>query len=435
MVLTTIRYDSVGGSDSAASGAGPDTAITGTASAHTSGASSTTIEFSNAPDLSMVAADDILWIKDTAGARRMTRITAADDGLDQVTVEDAYNISSGAKVDWAIGGKRKTLIDDTSFPDFKNGKAGWQFSMEGSGTYATGALGLGVCPAVGDTTNGAIELVAAAGATPTVTATGNVPLLTLVGGTHLRLAGFTYTNSTSTADSNRFIRSATATTYVEIENCTVTTSGICVFAGASANLRVMGCTLESTRYHAISVTGLATLQAINNFIHDCGQARAASGYGRGIELKQATAGSTGLIIGNIITGCYESGIDVYADETDVGNLIKNNTIHDNGGDGIYFRNTLAATNRGSIVANAITDNGGYGINVNSSTGGDMCYHVRRNGFRGNTSGESNNLTLDSGSRTLTADPYVDEPGEDFRRNSTAGGGAALQGTGYGYNGP
>ncbi len=57
MALPTIIYDAVGGSDTAASGAGPATAVTGTAAAHTSGSASTTIEFTNSPDLSGVATD------------------------------------------------------------------------------------------------------------------------------------------------------------------------------------------------------------------------------------------------------------------------------------------------------------------------------------------------------------------------------------------
>ncbi len=37
--------------------------------------------------------------------------------------------------------------------------------------------------------------------------------------------------------------------------------------------------------------------------------------------------------------------------------------------------------------------------------------------------------------TLTADPYVNEAGDDYRANDVPGGGLALQNAGYGYDGP
>src|SRR5574343_971677 len=107
MALPNIVFNASTGSDTAASGAGPASAVTGTAAAHTNGSASTTITLTNSPDLSGVATDGshCLWM-DTASGRQFSKITGADDAANTVTVEDSFNIASASAVNYAIGGKR-----------------------------------------------------------------------------------------------------------------------------------------------------------------------------------------------------------------------------------------------------------------------------------------------------------------------------------------
>jgi hypothetical protein len=103
-----------GGSETTASGAGPATALTGTAA--TTGASGLVVTLDGSPDLSGVNTDGshVLYYHDTtAGARRFAAINAKDDGADTVTVEQALATSHAAST-WGIGGERLAAIGGTA---------------------------------------------------------------------------------------------------------------------------------------------------------------------------------------------------------------------------------------------------------------------------------------------------------------------------------
>lgn len=114
-IYPDIRFNSSTGSDTAASGAGPSVAVTGTAAAHTNGVASTTITLTNSPDLSGVATDGsaAIWLNTTSG-RQWSKITAKDDTAKTVTVENSFTIASGSAVNYAIGGKRATFNETNS---------------------------------------------------------------------------------------------------------------------------------------------------------------------------------------------------------------------------------------------------------------------------------------------------------------------------------
>ena len=134
-----IIFNSSTGSDSAASGAGPSTAVTGTSSAHTGGIASTTITFTNTPDLSGVSVDGsaALWLN-TASGRQWSRITAKDNTAKTVTVEDSFTIASGSAVSYAIGGKRATFNETNSRKLFTaDAKANWVVTTETDQTISS----------------------------------------------------------------------------------------------------------------------------------------------------------------------------------------------------------------------------------------------------------------------------------------------------------
>src|SRR6478752_5150421 len=106
MALPTVVINSAG-SDSAASGAGPSTALTGSLAAT---AASTTVNITDVVNLSGVAVDGsaALWVSSSSG-RQWSKITAisGSSGAWVVTVANAYaNTESGRT--WGIGGKRAT---------------------------------------------------------------------------------------------------------------------------------------------------------------------------------------------------------------------------------------------------------------------------------------------------------------------------------------
>lgn len=154
MAFPILIYNASTGSDTAASGAGPATAITGSGAAHTNGGASTTITLTNSPDLSGVATDGsaAIFLNTSAGSRHLSKITAVDDGADTVTAEDSFNIGSGSAVDYAIGGKRAFWEADTTNTDWDDSKSGWKHECN-DGTYP---ITVTVNPQAGDDIDGPI---------------------------------------------------------------------------------------------------------------------------------------------------------------------------------------------------------------------------------------------------------------------------------------
>lgn len=423
MALVVLTYNSSSGSDTAASGAGPDTAITGSSAAHTSGSSSTTIEFTNSPDLSGVAANDALWLDDGAGNRKLTRIVSVDDGADTLVAEDAFNIAAVSAVNYAIGGKRKTFTADTTHSDILDAIEGWRFELEGSGTYTF--LGTGVTvPNVGDTANGGIEFVAAAGASPSVSWTGDNHLFATVGG-HFKVGGIAFANTTSTDAAAKALRFAAGVSYFEAENCSFVCAGTCIHAASTLDARLVNCDLESTHNNGVELKKEGAVLLIDCEIHECGNVGASAGLGDGILLTPQNSWAALTLIGSRIWDCYANGVRIDSDESECTLFAIKNTIDDNGEDAFWFGGTLSVTNRATLLMNSLSQNL-YGINVNSSAGADWTILNDYNGFWSNATGEVLNVTKGSNSVSPISDPYVDSGARDYRLNATAGGGPVLR---------
>ena len=146
MALPVILVNSATGSDSAASGAGPATALTGS-SASTSG-TGLVVTLDGSPNLSGVATDGshVIYLNDsTANARNFGKITAADNTAKTVTVSDAFGLSLSGK-SWAIGGVRASInangsekLWSTSGSTAGDVMPGWTVRMQ-SGHAESGAL-------------------------------------------------------------------------------------------------------------------------------------------------------------------------------------------------------------------------------------------------------------------------------------------------------
>jgi hypothetical protein len=431
MVLTTITYDPVGGSDTQASGSGPATAASGTAAAHTSGVSSTNIELSGSPSLGGILVSSILYLGTSSGSRHLTRVLSVNNITSVITVEDSFNISAGSPVDWAVGGKRRTLTADTTRTDIADASSGWRFSLE-SGSHAL-AVGLGSIPTTGSPlADGPVEIVGETGTAPTLTWTTDASMVVCPSGAHLRVSNLDISNTTSTNIAARCVRASAATGYFSVEDCTLRSYGTCVYLAGSAFGQVVGCDIESTHNDGIELNGRCGVAILNNSFHNCGAVGATSGKGKGIKIDHDNAGANTTIVGNLIYDCHEQGIYITGNRANSGNLFMNNVIHGNGGDGVLVDNTLDQKFRLQLINNIITDNGGYGFSSDDLA--DLCVLADFNAYRGNTSGDVNNIDKGPNSVTLTADPYTDEAGDDYTPNDTAGGGAACIGAGLGYGG-
>lgn len=176
-----ILIDSTDGaaSDSNCSGAGPATALTGTAASTDSGG--TVITLDGSPDLSGVNTDGshVIFCNDASG-RKWGAINAKDDGADTVTVEQAFT-GSQSNLNWAIGGVRSTvfgsdsllLIDDGGSAG--QGEAGWIFEMQSGHTESTSVTRNFRILGSSGWTQGCPQLRGASGAAtkPVITQTGS----------------------------------------------------------------------------------------------------------------------------------------------------------------------------------------------------------------------------------------------------------------------
>lgn len=127
--LPTIAFATSGGSDTAASGAGPGTALTGTAAATNS---NKTVNITDAVDLSGVLKDGsaVLWISAPTSGRQYSRIVnvTGTSGAWVVTTQDSY--ANSETKSWAIGGKRLKLDTASSRVLLTaDAKGGWTLSF------------------------------------------------------------------------------------------------------------------------------------------------------------------------------------------------------------------------------------------------------------------------------------------------------------------
>lgn len=205
-VLPVILVDSGSGSAApGASGAGPATAVAGAAAAHTGGSATTTITFTNSPDLSGVAQDGshVLFLE-TASGRRFSRISTVDNSAKTCVVEDTFNIAAGSAVAYAIGGKLAT-IRDAGYVGLiaasTGAKPGWTIQFA-SGHAESGAVITIAC--AGDATTGMIVFKTEDGyatrATFTTSTTSNGGIY--VTGAAVELRGVHVIHATSTTSAS-----------------------------------------------------------------------------------------------------------------------------------------------------------------------------------------------------------------------------------------
>ena len=432
MAVVTLNYDASTGSDTLASGAGPSTAVTGTA---TAGAGNI-VNLSGSPDLSGVAVDDVLWVASASGNRHLSRITAVDDGADTVTTEDTLTL--GAGVNFAIGGSRKTLEYDNTANDINDGKAGWRFSL-GAGTYTMVGNGTHIfTPAAGTLADGPIEFVAASGAAtkPVISWSNDFRLFNLATvQSNLTISGIALENTASASSGAVCVYSAVDDVTYRVVTCDLLSYGRCIDANKVTRLTVVGSDIESTNNAGIRVAAGTKGVVSNCWIHDCGRSGSVPNSGlAALWDNSSTSGSGVSFIGNRVTD--SAGYGMFSTSTGTEHLaqISNNVIYGSAIDGIAILGN-ARTSLVCFVNNIVSNNIGYGVNFLSGTNpSSLTTYADFNAFWQNTSGHRNNISAGANDVTLTADPFVDAAAGDFTLNSTAGGGAACEDAGLGYNG-
>lgn len=413
-----ILVDSTNGaaSDTACSGAGPTTALTGTLGATDGGG--TTVTLADSPDLTNVATDGshVIYVADTTtGHRRFSAINGKGNSGGPtafVTVEQAFTGSLAAKA-WAIGGVRasafgsvsKLLIDNNT----GNGDAmsGWAIEMQSA--HAETVAATVKCFRAGDVTNGRITLRGVAGA-------ATLPLLTFSNngiaiqpsGAYWTFQDFEMQNSNATKTASYGIaNTGTTSDALLIQGVKIAHSTNKFYIGINNNTDnnyiVRDCEIGYTANVGLQdVGGGSGALYLHNNIHHCGSHGIALQYGLGgrFVIDNTLWANTGDGI-NISGDSGGSGVQVYAF----------NTCNGNGSDGIEHAGSLASTgsisHRGTqFYNNILTNNTGYGLKFsNGSVTAQILrgwgIQVYNNDTYNNTSG----AYLPSGYGT--ADPQVD----------------------------
>lgn len=435
MAFPVIQYDAAAGSDTAASGAGPSTAITGASA--TAGAGNV-INLDGSPDLSGVASDGsaAIWVNGATGAH-LAKITAVDDTGKTVTTE-ILMVTAG--VSWAIGGERASMVNDTGRFDWEDALSGWTFEFD-SGTYLSGDTSMFTGQAIGDATDGPFSFIAKSSLSagrPKIhkPSTDAINRLIHFSGSEIvdiYIEGVEFAQDVAWGGGSA-IRTASTNSRITVVDVLFT----------SANTNVYS---ESNWATAIESTGSSAVLVYNSAFSGNWRAAMTWGSGRnnkifqgnfcngcGIVMLASSSFSSCAISENIFINSKTYGISLTLEASTSFAFVNHNIVVGAASHGIFINSDAGAVSSYSITNNILADNGGYGIS-STSGGGDptLRRYINWNAFHANVSGDANvgNTIIQDDNilaATLTVDPFTNAAGGDFSINDMASGGALLRGT-------
>ena len=392
-----ILFNSATGSDVAASGLGPATAVTGSG-ASTTGSSAVVTGI----DTTGVTAGDLLWVQSSSG--RQFSIVATVDSGSQVTCDDQFANTEAGRT-WAIGGKRATLENADSRTLF--GVVGWKtiWIVE---LETNQVISSSVVVGEGGTIRGSDE------ALRTITQTANTSCFSFavsslsLGLRHIKLENTNGSKSSATGVVfNQSFSGVSAYRCVFGDPTNKLNNAILRTAGTPRNTAFLECRIS----HCLNVGYDAGNTNHSPSFFRC---RINNNGGHGIVTGRPNASS---FLENTFDS--NSGSGLFVNSNGGGEIIKGNVFYNNASDGIE----IAASDREPfvIVDNIAFGNGRYGINSP-----EPVFNFLNSGG-GNTSGMFNGgISASSNFIELTADPFVNAAAGDFNLNDTAGGGALLR---------
>lgn len=391
-----ILFNNSTGSDTAASGCGPATAIS-VMMQTSAGSNVATASWSGT-----ISSGDLMYIPDSSFTGRKFNVVAVV-GSGTLTFDDNWDDSSFGTSGY-VGGKRATFDNADSRRIFEDDNSGdWTIETE-TNQSLTSTLTL-----KGNTVAGALNICQGSESTKTITQTVDAPIFTSNGyvSGYWQFKNLKLQNSNATKTNSHGYAQANSTTYTP-------SFTKCVFGDAT----------NSLKYGFARTGGWASFNIDKCLFTDCDIAIYSTGG----------SGEESFISDSLITNCTSDGVQW----AQAPNLYCVNTIFaGNGSNGlnrgsvvtylkgcVFYGNTSHGVNGSpDLVTDCIFDsNGGYGI-----SGTPRVTH--NNAFRNNTSGEISSGT-NRDSITLTADPFVDAANGDFNLNADAGGGATLRSTNY-----
>ncbi len=393
-VFPTIKLNTGTGSDTAASGAGPGTAIAAGGNNGASTNNTTTVDLSaDTPDLSGVAQDGsaVLWV-DSSSGRQFSRIDTVDDGADTVTCEDTFT-QTEANRNWGIGGKRNDLgATSNRLLGTADAKAGWTIELEDDQSISA-VLVLSVS---GTTTN-YITFRGASGAIRKLTQTASANVINVARFWHFENFKVECSNVTPAFG----ISTSTSTLY--IKGCEIGDATNQLQVGIERVTNLLNLVMIDTEVHHCTGIGINMPSAGSDGQLELDKCSIYDNGGDGVTF---TDGPLFTIRDTLIYDNGGAGVDA---NTSVLRLT-GNTIHGNTGDGV----NIAVASRLVLYNNEITGNGGWGIKgpADVSNIAFVDYNNFGTGATANTSGDSD--TIPVGANSLNVDPgYANAGSGDF----------------------
>ena len=410
-----ILFNNSTGSDSAASGCGPATAVNVTI--QTTGGSNT----ATASWTGTISAGDLMYIPDPAFLGRRYNVIASV-GSGSLTFDNNWDDSSLGTSGY-VGGKRAgaNLTTDSIWGDAPSGAV---IEIEYTGTnYQLN----GTWYPTRTTATDAIKIKGTGSSKPVIEGgASNIQHIRLNNGTwSFENIEFLFTRTTS----GSMIDLDYGTAYTSLYNCKFSKSntsvgGLYLQKVRALASKVVECVFDGNN-GAMPVGYTCSSQAyISTSLHNCvfhGFSQSAVDMNRGQE---------GVVEGCLFYDCAKA-INYSGSSYVGGDTIKGNIFHDISGDAISYTNANNTIQQG-VMSNIFSSIGGHAISATSVFGQSDSAIFDRNAFYSITGSNYNNLTAGSNDITLDASPFVDPTASppDFNLNSNLGGGSVLRSTKY-----
>lgn len=429
MATPTIVYNASTGSNTAASGAGPSTAVTGTNGDIV--ASGSTLTLNETKDLTGVADDggsDALFVDSTSGDRKICSISSFTGGkatCTAIVINETFD-STESGINWAVGGKRLHMEYDTTNEDWLDALAGWTYEFE-EGTYT---ITQEINPTNGDRATGPVTFQAASGASPVFDHTTNIRSFKLDGATaRVVIDGLKFTRSSGSWAGSAGVMVFGSIDLLWLRNCEFdgTGMGYPIYLASDCNALIEYCEVYSSDADGMVIAaGSRSENCIRHCsVHD--NVEDGIVYGNMATFTSASLHRC-VIYDNGKEGNPGNGVTVGAVLAGGQNRLDiiHCTIDGNFTDGIDVAGTVAVNSLLVLEGNSISHNGGYGLDTTTTNSFNII--GRNNNYYSNTSGARNNASALPDDTTI--DPaYTSrtDGSEDFTPASGSGlidGGAA-----------
>ena len=416
MALPTITFASTG-SDTAASGSAPTTAVSGVLCATTN--ASTTVTITDAVALGSVPVDGsaALWVSTSTG-RRWSRITAVSgsSGNWTVTVADSYGVTASGQT-WGIGGKRATLANAIQLG--LDIRSGWTIDVQ-SDQVLTANFRLAPNQVASQWTT----ITSTSTTRPVIsTSTNSIFGLDLMGASNLIINHLSLKSTAGTpGDGIGFSTFTAGASHVIVADCVIDgfrrgitdhDNGTNVFVDA---LVIVGCEIKNCTTEGVGLW--CGIQMEGCYLHDNvknlqldGQRAGDVSVSRTIFDKATNSHGVNLQLAGNAGGVFEHCVFSNSTATGVANGLNHNS---SGQNPVVLRNCIFYGNKS------------YGIGGSGSLGS---YYATNCAFGANgTAAVQSPATTGDRPITLTANPFTSAT--DFKLNTTTGGGALCRAAGF-----